>query len=245
MTMAVIDSSKFRVLASAAFFWLSSGYPFARGAKCDPAAVQAITHPNDHSSITPERRVQLAKRLHEGSFDVLALGDSIMAGWPEAELAGVFKGSVVNLGFGTDGAEHTLWRLDDFDWSKQHPKYVLLLVGTNDMHFPACAVEVGLPHLIGSLRVKFPGARLIVTSILPRGLNFSDRDDAIQAVNARLAADAKRGGYWFLNVHDAFECQHRASCELFLPGNRHLTAEGYALLERRLAQLLANGGTAP
>ena len=176
------------------------------------------------------------------SSALVALGDSIMVGWREADLAGVFKGSVNNLGFGGDGAEHLLWRLESFNWSKQNPKYVLVLVGTNDMHFPQCAVEVGLPHLIVRLKQVFPKAQLIVTAILPRGPNFLEADNVIRAVNAELAAHARSGGYWFFNPHDSFTCEHRPTCELFQfqSANRHLTPEGYALLTKLLAQFVAS-----
>ena len=238
--MAVMSCSSLRKIAAAACFLIANA-TLAAAAECDPAAVAAITHPADHSNIAPERRAQLGQRLQERSFPVLALGDSIMSGWPTRDLAAAFNADVLNLGFGTDGVEHVLWRLQTFDWSKQHPKYVLLLAGTNDLHFPQCAVEIGLPNLIRVIEQRFPGAQLIVTSILPRGDSMKDRDAEIRALDAELAAHAKSGGYWYLDAHDALTCGYRADCDLFQPlsYNRHPTSKGYEILDRLLAQLIA------
>lgn len=241
--MAVTIFSKSWKIASAACLLIANAQSVA-AAGCDRAAVAAITQPADHSSIAPERMEQLNKQLQEHSFDVLALGDSIMTGWPVRELASAFKADVINLGFGTDGVEHVLWRLQTFDLSKQKPKYILLLAGANDLHFPQCAVEIGLPHLIWKIVRQFPDAQLIVTSILPRGDNMMERDEEIRALDAQLAAQAKSGGYWHLDAHDAMTCGYRADCELFQPrsANRHPTPKGYAILDRLLAQLLATKG---
>ncbi|MDE3176334.1 MAG: hypothetical protein KGM15_09565 [Pseudomonadota bacterium] len=241
--MAVMVFSKLWKIAGAACLLIATAQPVA-AAGCDQAAVAAITQAADHSSVRPERMAQLNQQLRERAFDVLALGDSIMEGWPVSQLTAAFNADVLNLGFGTDGVEHVLWRLQGLDWSKQKPKYVLLLAGTNDLHFPPCAVESGLSHLINRIKQQFPEARLIVTSILPRGDRMMDQDAPIRAIDGALAAQAQRDGYLYLDAHDAMTCGHRADCDLFQPrsDNRHPTPKGYAILDRLLAQAIAGAG---
>ena len=218
----------------------------ARAAGCDPDAVAAITAPSPRPEFRPERIAEIDKRAAAQQFDALAFGDSLLEGWREADLTRAFGAPALDVGFGMDGAEQILWRLERFDWSKQHPKYVLALVGNNDMHFPACAVDIGLAHLIGELRRMFPAARLIVTSVFPRGRNFLDKDAAIRAVNATLAAGAKRGGYAFFDIYPAFTCGRQPTCDLYqAPVNRHLTAKGYTLLNDLLQKFVAAANPKP
>jgi lysophospholipase L1-like esterase len=161
-----------------------------------------------------------------------------MQGWPESLLTKALGVPTLNAGFGADGASQTLWRLETLDWSHQHPRYVLILVGTNDLGFGACAVVQGVLAVAARAREAFPGAAIIVTSILPRGDNLTVRDDEIVVVNRQLDHAARAAGFQFLDVHDAFLCDHRTPCSLYRPGNLHLTADGYELMSHKLRQVL-------
>ena len=69
----------------------------------------------------------------------------------------------------------------------------------------------------------FPGAAIIVTSILPRGNDLMIRNAEI---NGQLDLAASMSGFRFFNVHDAFVCGHHTPCALYKPGNLHLTFAG-------------------
>jgi lysophospholipase L1-like esterase len=144
----------------------------------------------------------------------------------------------LNSGFGMDGTEHLLWRIQSMDWSRQKPRYVLLLVGTNDVRFPACSVVQGVSAVVRAVHRALPGATIVVASILPRGENMLEHDAEIVQINNDLAAAQSKQGFHFFNVHDAFLCNHATPCALFQPGNLHLTPAGYQLLTASLRQFL-------
>jgi lysophospholipase L1-like esterase len=207
--------------------------------QCGPAASYASTRaiPRPDAWIDRQRNVQTV--LSARSFDAIAVGDSIMQGWPRGMLETALGLPTLNAGFGADGTSQTLWRLDTFDWSRQHPRYVLILVGTNNLGVAACAVIDGVLAVVEKVHQVFPQAAIIVTSILPRGDNLMVRDDEIAEINRQLDLAAAKSGFQFFNVHDAFICGHRTPCALYKPGNLHLTAEGYELLSNNLRRFVA------
>ena len=185
-----------------------------------------------------ERAARIQDLLTTRSFGAIAIGDSIMQGWPPDLLQGAMGQPVLNAGFGAYGTQHMLWRLDTMDWSRQRPRYVLILAGTNDLGFPACAVIRGVLAVVEKAHRVFPGGDIIVTSILPRGDNLMVRNDEIVEINRELGLAAGRSGFRFFNVHDAFLCGHHTPCQLYQPGNLHLTMQGYELMSGRLRQFL-------
>ncbi len=62
---------------------------------------------------------------------------------------------VLNAGFGQDGTEHLLWRLKSYDWQRQSPREVLLLIGTNDIGYPTCDIVWGILTAVKTVR-HFP-----------------------------------------------------------------------------------------
>ncbi len=182
-----------------------------------------------------------AQRLADQSYGAIALGDSIMAGWQLKLLQAAFDRPTLNISFGGDGTQDVLWRLETLDWSRQDPQYVILLIGTNDIRRPACAIAQGVLAVVRKVHTIFPSATVIVTSILPRGVELREHDFTIIEVNRQLATAAPHARFRFFDVHDAFLCDHHTPCRLFGPGNLHLTAPGYQLLTDRLRRLLQAG----
>jgi platelet-activating factor acetylhydrolase IB subunit beta/gamma len=213
----------------------------AAGAACPPpGAGVATVRPAVRAEIGPARQAQIRRALAAHAYDAIALGDSIMAGWSDDLLRKSLGTRVLNAGFGLDGTEHVLWRLQAPDWRGQSPHFVLLLIGTNDTIYPACDVFWGIEAVVQSAHRVFPNARIVVTSILPRGTNMAGSADKIVAVNAALKAAAPADGFAFFDVHDAFLCGHKTPCALYQPDiNLHLTRAGYLLLSDHLQQFLA------
>jgi lysophospholipase L1-like esterase len=202
-----------------------------------PIDVQT-TQPKARPEFRPERQEEVKRRLSSESFGAITLGDSIMEGWGLRILQPAFGQPVLNSGFGMDGTEQVLWRIQSNDWSHQKPQYVLLLVGTDDLRFPTCSVVQGVLADVRAIHGVLPGAKVIVTSILPRGENLLEHDAEIVQVNKNLAAAQSEEHFRFLDVHDAFLCNHKTPCELFQAGNLHLTPAGYQLLTDSLHQFL-------
>jgi platelet-activating factor acetylhydrolase IB subunit beta/gamma len=205
-----------------------------------PADNAATIQPVDRSEVFPERRQQIQASLALQSYAVLTLGDSIMQLWSDERLDGIFGTKVLNSGFGRDGTEHVLWRLQSTDWHGESPRQVLLLVGTNDIGASSCDIYWGIRAVVSKVHGLFPSARVVVTGILPRGENMLQSDDKIRATNLELKAAAPAGNFAFFDPHDAFLCHHQTPCTLFVPENNlHLTAAGYDLLDELLKKFLA------
>jgi lysophospholipase L1-like esterase len=205
---------------------------------CDGPIDVQTTQSKARPEFRPERQEEVKRRLLSESFGAITLGDSIMEGWGPRILESAFDQPTLNSGFGMDGTEQLLWRIQSMDWSHQKPQFVLLLVGTNDLKFSACSVVQGVLSVVRAVHGVLPGAKVIVTSILPRGENMLEHDFEIVQVNKDLAAAQSEQRFRFFNVHDIFLCDHRTPCELFQPGNLHLTATGYQLLTDSLRQFL-------
>ncbi len=214
-------------------------------ALCRPLAAQECPRPAASPAAEPdpgrlpERLARVGEELSRKSYGVVTLGDSIMQGWPTPMLEQAFGTTVVNAGFGREHPEHVLWRLDALDFSQQKPRYVLILIGTNGLGRPACQVYWSVRAVIEKAQQKFPGARVIDVSILPRGENLEGHDAEIVSIDHMLAAAAPTAGYAFLNAHDDFTCEHRTPCDLYVTKQVHLSRTGYELLTRRLTELLA------
>lgn len=202
-----------------------------------PVDVQT-TQPKARPEFRPERQDEVKRRLASETFGAITFGDSIMEGWGPRILQPAFGQPVLNSGFGMDGTEQVLWRIQSNDWSHQKPQYVLLLVGTDDLKYPTCSVVQGVLADVRAVQSVLPSAKVIVTSILPRGDNMREHDAEIVEINEHLAAAQNDKHFRFFNVHDAFLCNHKTPCDLFLPGNLHLTPAGYQLLTDSLRQFL-------
>jgi platelet-activating factor acetylhydrolase IB subunit beta/gamma len=180
------------------------------------------TLPKARPEFRPARQEEVKRRLLSDSFGVITLGDSLMKGWGPRILETAFNQPTLNSGFGMDGTEQLLWRIQSMDWSHQKPQFVLLLVGTNDLGFRACSVVQGVLAVVRAVHGVLPGAKIMVTSILPRGENMLEHDAEIVEINKDLAAAQSEQRFLFFNVHDAFLCNHKTPCTLFQPGNLHL-----------------------
>jgi lysophospholipase L1-like esterase len=207
---------------------------------CDETALMQTTQPRARPDYQADRQAIFVKWLASESYSTIALGDSILAGW-QPRLQADFGKQILSIAFGGDGTQDVLWRLQTFDWSRQHPKYVLLLIGTNDIKFPACAIVQGILTVVRKVHATFPQAKVIVTSILPRGIDLRAYDSKIVEANRRLADVARPEGFRFLDAHDAFLCDHQNECPLYMPGNLHLTPTGYQVLTHLLDRLLQSG----
>lgn len=200
-----------------------------------PVTAQATPRPNRFR----DRIEAVGQQLLQTNYDAIALGDSILQRWPDDMLRAAMGMRTLNAGFGQDTTEDVLWRLGVFDWRHQRPRYVLLLIGTNDISHSGCDIFWGIRIVIDKIHQTFPSAQVIVTSILPRGRDMRQADAKITGVNRTLRAATTDGNYIFLDVHDAFLCDHRTPCNLFTD-DLHPTESGYQILGASLSQLLNN-----
>jgi lysophospholipase L1-like esterase len=189
---------------------------------------------------------QTTQKLETEKFPTITLGDSIMQRWPTEQLSSAFGSPVLNSGVGGDITQFVLWRLQNMNWSEQSPKYLFLLVGTNNTRRQpqpdsACDTYWGIRATIDKSRALFPSARIIVSSILPRGEGGTDGSADIATVNQALREASASGQFSLFDAHDQLICKDAPTCELTRPPKYvHPTPKGYVLLTKLLHDYVAN-----
>jgi lysophospholipase L1-like esterase len=120
---------------------------------------------------------------------VVLIGDSITHFWgglpngilvngPTAWQHAFGDMPVINMGFGWDRTQNVLWRLRQGEFEGLAPKWVVLMIGTNNLtgtenarsNTPEEIVE-GIDAICREIRKRSPESRIILMGILPRGKN--------------------------------------------------------------------------
>lgn len=186
------------------------------------------THEERHKRVIET----IQSHLNTATFESIGLGDSIMQGWPDDLLRKALGASALNAGVGGDKTQNLLWRLEHFDWSKQKPKSVLLIIGTNNLSTSApCEIALGIRNAVAKVHSIFPLADIAVISLLPRGEKMSAYEPEIRQINNELRRRAQLDGYIFIDANPLFICDDETKCALVKgPSNVHPTRSGYEQL---------------
>lgn len=133
-------------------------------------------------------------------YDIVMMGDSITHFWETTHgpqcWKELFKGrKVLNLGFGWDRTCNLLWRLDNGEWGKQHPKVFVLHIGTNNLsktaNYPGDTPEgvvEGIKAVVKRVQKLSPSTKIVVMKVFPRDAVGSFHRTAIEEVNRLLEA---------------------------------------------------------
>lgn len=139
--------------------------------------------------------------------------------------------NAVNLGFGYDYTENTLWRLEHGELDGTDLKLAIVCIGTNNAgkNTPD-EIVAGIKAILAQIRRAQPNAKILLLGILPR----SPKPDAIRAkvatVNTALAPLGGTGPITFLDVSEKF-IQPDGSIPRELMGDfLHPTLKGYEIL---------------
>lgn len=206
-------------------------------ADCPKPLEQPITTTSVAPVPTPPSVSKIVEEASSQSYGTIGFGDSNMSGWPTPMLSKATDRSALNASIG-GGTQTLIWELQSFDWSRQSPKIVVLIVGTNDLGYTACEVYWGVQADITAVHAKFPAARVVVVSLLPSAKNPPPRESKVKVVNAELKK-AAGPEYLYLDVYDVFDCRQRESaCGLYQPGDIHLNDDGFKVLGSLLNDLV-------
>ena len=118
---------------------------------------------------------------------VVLIGDSITHFWGGEPNANQVNGPTawqrlfgnlhaMNMGFGWDRTQNVLWRLRQGEFEGLAPRWVVLLIGTNNLtgtgnaraNTPSEIVE-GVAAICREIRLRSPESRILLMAILPRG----------------------------------------------------------------------------
>lgn len=191
------------VFATLLMPWLV-GAALAQDAGC-PAnhvfAVMTPAPPQAQSSVYDFLNADIAP-----GADLLLLGDSIAN-----QLAGesdLFEqlGAKQPLRFsgGGDGIQTALYRLQAREdlLRGENPDRILIVLGTNNLAFETCAIELGYKAYFELVKDYWPDAKIYVLPILPRGPYFNTNEDRRQELNSFLANHQTEYGYYFINIKE-------------------------------------------
>lgn len=185
----------------------------------------------------------LATVPNVGAGELLFLGDSLTVGakvteWFGAENQGVVGESTVDI---TE-------RLDDA--LAGHPSVIVLMAGINDFGagFGAKTVTARYTRLLNKIRIRAPGARLVVLSTLPvNNRKFGSRIDNrdVEELNRRLATICPKYRAEFFDVVPYLAGDDGQLRDEYTSDGVHLTSAGYQQWREAVGKILTSpSGTA-
>lgn len=163
--------------------------------------------------------------------DLIFIGDSITGMWDSAGLKVWEKyyanRKALNFGAGGDKTQNALWRLETWKVSEFKPKVVVLLIGTNNIDDSQADMLAGIKAVLGKVRSLYPGAQVLLTSLLPRA-DQPTHAAKVAEVNVELRKLANGKQVHFVDLAPKFVAQ--ADTYLGLgPDKLHLAHEGYEM----------------
>lgn len=196
------------------------------------------------------------RRVQKGKVDLILVGDSITHGWggePTEEASNAAGTALfekyfgdrntVNLGFGWDGTQHVLWRLEHGEVDGISPKAAVVMIGTNNVGYPAKDIALGVEAVVKKLRQKLPETKVLLLAIFPCG-QFANSPNRLKIAEANqmIAPLGKLPGVTFLDIGPKFLSPDGSISKEIMPDFLHPTPKGYEIwakgMEPTLAKLL-------
>lgn len=221
-------------------------------------AGQAQTAPPGNSTPAPrtDENSQLAhrellKKARAGGIDLYFLGDSITRRWGATDYPkfldhwkkNFFGWNAGDFGWGADGIQHMLWRVEEGELDGVNPKVIVILGGTNNVgkippnEATQADIVQGMKNLIGVCQRKAPAATIVLTAIFPRNDNPAVVP-AINRINAEYEKFADGKAVRFLNVNDKLADKNGLLFEGMTVDKLHPTLKGYQVWADGLRPIL-------
>jgi lysophospholipase L1-like esterase len=237
---------------------LISGLAFQNAqaqAKKEGGAATAADQPAPRADGNSElAHQQMVENLKKGRIDVYFVGDSITRRWRATDYPRFlanwndnFHGwNAANFGWGGDTIQNILWRLQNGELDRVHPKVIVLLAGTNNIgRSPASEAKValitkGIKALLETMRDKAPKATIILMGILPRndGANPAAVMSSINKINENIAKLTDGKTIRYLNINDKVADKDGKLLEGMTEDHLHLSLKGYQVWADALKPLL-------
>ncbi|HEX2853181.1 MAG TPA: GDSL-type esterase/lipase family protein [Opitutaceae bacterium] len=196
---------------------------------------------------------QLVAKAKSGRIDLYFLGDSITRRWGSTDphysamlenwKKNFFGWNAANFGWGADSIQHMLWRIQNGELDGVNPKVVVILAGTNNVgketggDAKVANIIKGIGALIDTCHEKAPGAKIVLTGILPRNDSMAVLDE-INRINEGVAKFADGENTFYLNINDQLADRDGRLFEGMTVDQLHLSVAGYEVWARNLVPLL-------
>jgi lysophospholipase L1-like esterase len=194
---------------------------------------------------------QLLAKAARGRIDVYFVGDSITRRWgatdyPEllAHWRSQFHGwNAADFGWGADGTQNILWRLEHGELDGVNPKVIVILAGTNNVGtMPGGPQKIenvtrGVRAIVEACRRKAPKAVIVLTSVFPRNDEMAVMPE-IRAINANLARLAEGKAVRFVDVSAGLADAQGRLFDGVMHDGLHPTVKGYQVWADALKPIL-------
>lgn len=203
------------------------GISFLNAQLPQPAWPDSLFSPYYH------QRVTHFETLPRGAGAIVFIGNSITDGGEWGELFGDLK--VRNRGISGDLSAGLLNRLGGL--IRSQPSKVFLMIGINDLArgIRPDSIARNIWRLVAGLHAGLPAVQVYIQSTLPvnadlgRFSNHTNKTEAVQQLNALLAAQAASRQYTFVDLYPSF-CNAMGRLDTaFTNDGLHLSGAGYLL----------------
>jgi lysophospholipase L1-like esterase len=252
---------KSKHIATLAFLSLGSAFaaePARNAPAVDPVPLQpyrgqaALPSPRkDANSVQGHEK--LIEKAKTGRIDLYFLGDSITRRWGcsdpqysallENWRKNFFGWNAGNFGWGADGTQNILWRIQNGELDGVNPKVIVILAGTNNAgknpggDAKVADIVKGIGALVDTCRQKAPAAKLILTAIFPRNDSMAVVPE-IEKINEGIATLADGQTVFYLNINAKLARADGTLLEGMSEDRLHLTVKGYEVWADGLRPLL-------
>lgn len=185
----------------------------------------------------PNARKRLARIVVPEEADLVLLGDSNSAAWPNELLRRALPElAVFNFGLPGDRIQNTLWRLDEVETAHLRPRHVVLILGTNNLADGdgAEAIAAGLAAVIARIEALWGAPEIVLPAIAKRGAGPLARSEERIRLNALLLAMERPR----LRPVRSDLILDELGPAAFEPDGIHISMLGYARLTEALVEIL-------
>ena len=169
------------------------------------------------------------------------MGDSITDGWPSADPESFSDNNIVGRGISGQGTSQMLLRFRQ-DVIELHPKYVVILAGTNDI--AENSGKIDMEKTFGNIvsmcdLAKANGIKPIICSVIPAASfrwhpHVTGAAEKIVQLNQMLKAYAKENKIKYVDYHSAMKDERGGLPESLAKDGVHPTREGYDIMKNLL-----------
>ena len=173
------------------------------------------------------------------------MGDSITAGWPSADPEFFSDNNFVGRGISGQVTSQMLLRFRQ-DVIDLHPKYVVILAGTNDI--AENSGKIDMEKTFGNIvsmcdLAKANGIKPIICSVIPAASfrwhpHVTGVAEKIVQLNQMLKAYAKENKIKYVDYHSAMKDERGGLPESLAKDGVHPTREGYDIMKNLLLKAL-------
>lgn len=206
-----------------------------------------------------KRHEGFVQEAKAGGIELLFLGDSLTDDWRYEVQKGIPRGKrlwdreyaplhAANFGISADRTQHLLWRLQHGELDGISPRVVVLMIGNNnagltpDTHTlrnTAPEIIEGIRKVLAELRTRLPRSRVLLLSVLPRGLKENPVWPELREVNAALKTWDNGDTIRYLDILQGFLTPEGELSRDLMPDLSHPNDKGFKVWADAMRPLLS------